>query len=75
MVYCGWKLEADSDNLEPAALPAANHQEDLNQQSYYELEDWEAVTRAVMSHGRVPKHVFDTALARVPSYIVNLAVR
>jgi hypothetical protein len=46
--------------------------EDLNQQNYYELDDWKVATRAVVSDGRVSKHAFDDALARLPSYTVSL---
>jgi hypothetical protein len=49
--------------------------EDPNQQSYCELDDWKMATLTVASNGRVPKHAFDDALARLPSYIVSLTLR
>jgi hypothetical protein len=60
-------LGDDADDGESAALAAAVHQEDLNEQSFYELDDWKSATRAVVTDGRVPKHAFDDALARIPS--------
>jgi len=60
-------------SLDSTALPAADHQEDLQEQRFYELRDWEATTRAVVSDGRISKHAFYEALARTPSYIVSPA--
>lgn len=62
-------------SLDSTAPPAAEHQEDLQEQRFYELKDWEATTRAVVSNGRISKHVFYEALARTPSYIVSLALQ
>jgi len=43
----------------------------VEQQSFYELVDWQTATRTAVSDGRVPKHAFYAALARTPSYIVS----
>lgn len=67
-------MDGNLDSIESTALLAANQQEDLNEQRFYELDHWEAATRAVVSHGRVPKHDFIAALTRTPSYIVSLGL-